>query len=255
MSIIPFSFELARDIYHATDQFPVDFEKAWVWMGYSKKDRALKILKKHFTQGEDFAFLQSGEWRRDGRSSDLYGLTVDCFKELAMMAGTEEGREVRRHFIQCEKQLKELLKQKHTQASEPPYWYRRLGLFRARTKIPVGYWCVFEEIAGMIADLEQLGYIPPEGIIPDISVGKCWCNYLRKVLGIQPEDIGRRYDHYYPDWAEPVNPYIYPLEYLPTFRMWFEETYKPKKMVTYFRRADAAALPSVCKLLGLPEGK
>lgn len=136
----------------------------------------------------------------------------------------------------------------------PPYWFRRLGLFRSKTKIPVGYWCVFEEIASMIADLEHYGYVPPAGIIPDGSVGKCWCNYLRS-LKINPKDIVREYPHYYPDWAHPVNAYIYPLEYLATFRLWFEQTYKPQKMVTYFKKADVSALPSVCKLLGLPEGR
>lgn len=136
-----------------------------------------------------------------------------------------------------------------------PHWYRRLGLFRSKTKIPVGWWCIFEEIMSTVADLEELGYIPPEGIIPDVSVGKCWCNYLRDELKLNPKDIGQKYKHYYPDWAHPVSPYIYPLEYLPTFRMWFEETYKPTKMVGYFKKADPVALPSICKLLGLPEGK
>jgi len=135
--------------------------------------------------------------------------------------------------------------------AEAPHWYRRLGLFRAKTKIPVGYWCIFEEIVS----LEQYGYIPPLGVVPDISVGKCWANHMRKELEIEPRDVGMKYKHYYPDWEEPVEAYIYPLEYLATFRMWIEETYKPKKMLIYFRKADASALPSACKLLGLPEGK
>lgn len=141
------------------------------------------------------------------------------------------------------------------QAAAPPHWYRRLMLFRSKTKIPVGYWCVFEEIVNLVSTLEHLGYTPPLGVVPDISVGKCWANYMRKELDIEPKDVGMKYKHYYPDWEEPVEAYIYPLEHLATFRMWVEETYKPKKMLIYFRKADSNALPSACKLLGLPEGK
>jgi hypothetical protein len=39
------------------------------------------------------------------------------------------------------------------------------------------------------------------------------------------------------------------------FRKWLEETYKPSKMLAYFKKSSPDALPSICKLLGLPEGK
>lgn len=35
-------------------------------------------------------------------------LTVDCFKSLGMMAGTEQGKKIRRYFLECERQLKHL---------------------------------------------------------------------------------------------------------------------------------------------------
>lgn len=258
MNIVPFSFELAKELYHSTQQFPVDFEQAWLWLEYSTKGNAKRVLEKNFIENEDYQVIKADNvvkrFQGGGSQPETISLTVDCFKELGMMAGTEKGKLIRQHFIQCEKQLKALLAAKQ-QPAKPPHWYRRLGLFRTKTKIPVGYWCIFEEIVGTIADLEQLGYIPPEGIIPDISVGKCWCNHLRSNLKVNPKDIGKKYKHYYPDWAHSVSPYIYPLEYLPEFRVWFEQTYKPQKMLTYFKNADPVALPSVCKLLGLPEGK
>ncbi|MBW4469245.1 MAG: hypothetical protein KME45_03170 [Stenomitos rutilans HA7619-LM2] len=38
-------------------------------------------------------------------SEQIY-LTVDCFKSLAMMAGTDRGKEVRQYFLNCERDLK-----------------------------------------------------------------------------------------------------------------------------------------------------
>jgi hypothetical protein len=136
-----------------------------------------------------------------------------------------------------------------------PYWYRRMMLYREKTKIPVGYFSIFEEIISLIGDLEAQGYVIPRGCIPDISVGKCWAFHLQKVEKINPKNVAKKYKHQYPDWAYPIEAFIYPLELLPKFRVWMEEAYKPLKMFEYFRKKDPSALPSVCKLLGLPEGK
>lgn len=136
-----------------------------------------------------------------------------------------------------------------------PFWYRRLMLYREKTKVPVGYFSVFEEIISLIGDLEAQGYVVPTGCIPDISVGKCWAFHLQKVEKLSAKNVGKKYKHYYPDWTYPIEAFIYPLELLPKFRVWMEEMYKPLKMMEYFRKKDPSALPSVCKLLGLPEGK
>jgi hypothetical protein len=40
------------------------------------------------------------------RTEFIY-LTVDCFKSLGMMAGTQKGKEVRKYFLECEKIAKQ----------------------------------------------------------------------------------------------------------------------------------------------------
>lgn len=97
-----FNIELAQSLLDSPDQFPVDFEQAWQWLGYTRKDSALKTLKNYFIFGEDFALRQSAEWTRDGRSSDFYVLTTNCLKEFGMVAKTEQGRLIRKYFLECE---------------------------------------------------------------------------------------------------------------------------------------------------------
>ncbi|HEY9750528.1 MAG TPA: hypothetical protein V6C63_17735 [Allocoleopsis sp.] len=105
-----FSLELAKQLYYSAEQFPIDFDNAWVWLGYATKQKALKKLKVHFEEGVDF--LTKGlKSSVGGRPSDLILLSVDCFKSLGMMAGTEKGKEIRRHFIECERIAKVAMNQ------------------------------------------------------------------------------------------------------------------------------------------------
>ena len=44
-----------------------------------------------------------------GRPSELILLTIDCFKSLGMMAGTEQGKVIRKYFLECERIVKEVI--------------------------------------------------------------------------------------------------------------------------------------------------
>lgn len=100
-----FSKELALSLLGSGKEYPVDFEKAWQWLGYSSKQAAKKKLTRNFGEGEDYL----SEWMKTldgGRPSESIYLTVDCFKALAMMSGTDQGKETRQYFLRCEKELK-----------------------------------------------------------------------------------------------------------------------------------------------------
>jgi hypothetical protein len=52
-----------------------------------------------------------------GRPSHSYYLTVNCFKEMGMLCKTEQGKQVRLYFLQCEK----IAKQKSLSATPQTY--------------------------------------------------------------------------------------------------------------------------------------
>ncbi len=92
----------------STEQFPVDFDNAWEWIGWKKKQDGKNVLINNFIEGVDF--LRKGVKRPSGgRPKEFIEITVDCFKSLGMMAGTEKGREIRQYFLKCEKQAKEIV--------------------------------------------------------------------------------------------------------------------------------------------------
>ena len=102
-----FDLAIAQSLYDSNDRFPVDFDDAWKWLGYGRKNNALaKLIADGFEEDIDYISAEKGAEKSHGNSAN-YSLTVDCFKHFGMMAKTEQGKEIRRYFLQCEKSHKE----------------------------------------------------------------------------------------------------------------------------------------------------
>ena len=106
-----FDLTIAQNLYDSSEKFPVEYQDAWQWLGYGRKNNALRsFLSNEFDEGTDFVVLlikEQNSEASEGRPSSDYRLTVDCLKTFAMMAKTEAGKQVRRYFLQCEKSHKE----------------------------------------------------------------------------------------------------------------------------------------------------
>jgi hypothetical protein len=141
-----------------------------------------------------------------------------------------------------------------------PYWYQRLTLFTAKTRVPDGWWSVFEELAKLMRELEGLGYVLPDvspttgkRITPDISIGQMFCKHMR-AQGHDVDGEIQKYLHYYPDGRE-IFANIYPDKWLQDFRLWFNSVWKKDRLVDYLGSRDPNALTPISRLLGLPEGE
>lgn len=111
-SITKFTFETAEELYYSTEKYPVDFEIAWKVLGYSRKDSAKRKLTSYFTQDTDYRLHSNVDSAPDGgltHREDIY-LTVECFKEMGMLAKSEEGKQIRKYFLQCEAIAKQSVK-------------------------------------------------------------------------------------------------------------------------------------------------
>ncbi|MDJ0712877.1 MAG: hypothetical protein QNJ54_01495 [Prochloraceae cyanobacterium] len=105
-----FSIELARQLIESYEDFPVDFDLLWQWVGYSRKDKGKEMLVKNFEEGIDYRLHQIRETRANGSFSHYWEkieLTTGCAKEFGMLAQTDNGRLVRKYFIAAEKELKD----------------------------------------------------------------------------------------------------------------------------------------------------
>lgn len=105
-----FNIELAKQLVDSEEQFPVEFSKAYLWLGYTRKDNAKRsLLNLGFIENKDFLITE--EATTTGISANLNEnifLTVEAFKMWSMMAGTEQGKQVRLYFLECEKVAKQV---------------------------------------------------------------------------------------------------------------------------------------------------
>ncbi|HYX17489.1 MAG TPA: hypothetical protein VE944_24660, partial [Nostoc sp.] len=118
-----FTLELAQQL-HDSNQI-VDFDWAWQVLGYSRKDNAKRMLTGYFEAKFDYfiqlpeelpealphdIFLTSEENSKSGRPAEKIYLTVECFKEMGMLAKSEEGKQIRKYFLTCEAIAKQSVK-------------------------------------------------------------------------------------------------------------------------------------------------
>jgi len=123
-------------------------------------------------------------------------------------------------------------------------------------KIDKNYFSVISELfVTLNAELEKVGYqIPDKGendkqIMPDISVGRMFSNYLKKEDS-QFNDTHKTYKHSFPDNRADVDARMYPLDALPTFRRFVYDVWIPQQAQKYFKQRDPLALEYLPKLLG-----
>lgn len=66
-----------------------------------------RISEYGFTANIDYIVFSPNSAKTPGRKKKDYHLTLDTAKELAMVERNEQGRKIRRYFIECEKQLRD----------------------------------------------------------------------------------------------------------------------------------------------------
>ena len=86
----------------------IDLDQAFKWLGFTRKDSAVKLMQKHLTEGQDFAFQHLADcanWSQNGRIADKYMLTPRGFKKLLMRARTAQGDAATDYFLEIEDAL------------------------------------------------------------------------------------------------------------------------------------------------------
>lgn len=203
-----FSHELALALVQSTDQFPVDFDAAWKWIGYSTKQKAKNKLTNNFELSIDYHINQTVKLvkRSQGGGSGIENirLNIDCFKSLGMMAGTTKGKEVRRYFLECERIAKKAVEIIPAQSQEIERLKLELQLAQAQTAaaqsqerlMQVSSAIVTMHGAGMLGLIlgkpEAIVEQPPIVVEKNILVDKAG-RPVRTYEGLSKTKLARRY--------------------------------------------------------------
>lgn len=98
------------------NDFVVDLDNVWEWLGFSQKIRAKNLLERHFKPNIDYKILnarpsEQKKEGKDGRGGSNYQqimLTVETFKLFCIKAGTEKAGQIHNYYVKLEKLLHEI---------------------------------------------------------------------------------------------------------------------------------------------------
>ena len=104
--------------YHKTDDYIVDLDNIWKWLGFNKKYNATNCLEKYFKLDNDYkktAPEASGAVfkgkKNGGQNIQKYYLNVKTFKSLCLKTGTKKADEIHEYYIKLEELIQEVLEE------------------------------------------------------------------------------------------------------------------------------------------------
>jgi len=102
--------------YDNKNDFVIDLDNVWKWLGFQQKYHAKVTLEKNFIIDKDykmFAPEPSGAKKsnRGGHNKEIIMLNVETFKKFCLKAGTKKADEVHDYFIKLENIMFEIAKE------------------------------------------------------------------------------------------------------------------------------------------------
>ena len=100
-----FNLELAQQLWNSSNPFPVDFDQARRWLGFSTKGKGRRNFEKaKMLKGVDFRpFIQNDKREIGATQRQRIALTVPAFRAWAAIAGTSQSRKVQEYFLECDR--------------------------------------------------------------------------------------------------------------------------------------------------------
>ena len=100
--------------YDPKNDYVIDLDDVWKWVGYAQKVKATALLDKHFIINKDYILLgsQPGKQRshtRGGHNKETFMLNVITFKKFCLKAGTKKADEIHDYYIKLEETLHEVV--------------------------------------------------------------------------------------------------------------------------------------------------
>jgi len=106
--------------YHKTDDYIVDLDNIWKWLGFNKKYNATTCLENNFKLDNDYKIFApdaSGAKTKGsgGHNIQKYYLNVKTFKSLCLKAQTKKADEIHEYYIKLEELIQEVLEEEATE--------------------------------------------------------------------------------------------------------------------------------------------
>jgi hypothetical protein len=102
--------------YNQKNDFVIDLDEVWKWIGFSQKVKAKTLLEKQFTIDIDYKILliaqgKQSEHTKGGHNKETIMLTIRTFKLFCLKAGTKKAEQIHEYYIKLEEILQEIVQE------------------------------------------------------------------------------------------------------------------------------------------------
>ena len=102
---------------YKNDEYVIDLDNIWKWLGFSQKIRAKELLENNFKQDIDYKIVFSEKRKnpKGGRPSEKIMLNIKTFKKMCMKANTKKSNDIHEYYIKLEETLHEVIDEESTE--------------------------------------------------------------------------------------------------------------------------------------------
>ncbi len=109
---------------HQLNDFVIDLDKIWKWMGFSSKFNAKHMIEKNFIEEKNYKKLsyddtlsqniasEGSEAKKNGRgghNKEIIMLNINTFKKFCLKAGTKKADEIHEYYLKMEELIQETI--------------------------------------------------------------------------------------------------------------------------------------------------
>ena len=100
--------------YDPNNDFVIDLDDVWKWVGFSNKAHSKHLLEKQFVIDKDYKLLltkpgKQSDHTRGGHNKEIFMLNVSTFKKFCLKAGTKKADAIHDYYIKLEGLLHEVV--------------------------------------------------------------------------------------------------------------------------------------------------
>jgi len=102
--------------YNQKNDFVIDLDDVWKWLGFSQKVNAKTLLEKNFIIEKDYTKSLLLQQKRSGHikggnNKETIMLTIRTFKLFCLKAGTKKAEQIHEYYIKLEEILQEIVEE------------------------------------------------------------------------------------------------------------------------------------------------
>lgn len=105
------------------EDFVIDLDDVWNWLGFGQKVKAKILLEKHFIIDKDYKRLLDASIKqkiddksaRGGHNKETFMLTIKAFKLFCLKAGTKKADQIHEYYLKLEETLHEVVNEESSE--------------------------------------------------------------------------------------------------------------------------------------------